>query len=1337
MTRKNLAPLALVAAFALPAAGEESWPQWRGPERTGQVSPKKPWPGKLAGEHLVKLWETSLAEGYSGPVSSDGRVFTFATRSEKTEALRAFDLEKGDPLWEVAWGGSMKVPFFAAKNGSWVRSTPTIADGAIYAGGMRDVLVKLDTETGKELWRIDFTEREGTDVPSFGHVCSPLVDDGAVYVQAGLAVAKLDAATGTTIWRSMEDRRAMFGSAFSSPLIATVAGKRQLLVQARMTLAGLDLETGKELWSTPVKAFRGMNILSPTVIGANQVFTATYGGGAFLFTIEKKGEDSFSVKQTWNNAEAEGYMGSPIVVGDHIYLHGRDKKLHCLSLATGEAAWSTEEVFGDYWSMVNQGDRILALDQKGELVLFQADPESFQLLDRQRVSSTDPTWAHLGIDGDRLLVRSLKGLAVYRWQCRNRGRGSVEPGRRVWDIPHCPVKLVFSIAVTALISAVPISSVGAPPALSGWKRSDPETARSFFAIEGTGERQNPLRRELDSPFRGDTLFVRFQIRYDAASIDSAKPDAANPGDGEFFVLWLDQVEGAEISPHSGGVPNVGIHVGGDQSNRFMVRYASGGEQFGPPLEGDRDFTIVARLAKSRSAADAPFDELSLWVDPKREEEKKPVAVCRSEKAISSVSWIGFSTARKTEAGDSILVGDLLIGTDWAGILGKAPPAELTEIPPPPAYDPPPVPEKIVDVDPQPDEVGTEHWSFQPLRRPDVPMPVSRDWVRNPIDAFIARKHESAGLVPSPPASAATLARRLSLVLTGLPPGPEQLTRSTDQLAEELLESPAYGERMGRHWLDVARWAESNGHQHNRNRDHAWRYRDWVVKSFAEDKPYDRFLREQIAGDEMVPFHPDQLVATGFLAAARYSGNELDTAIQRNDILVDIVNTTSKAFLGLTMECAQCHDHFFDPITQWDYYHLMAWFAKGQPGDVILSESDEKARQLVAERWGLFESVRSRLVEQRRVSGVPEPVLVIPKSVPGGMTAVEKRTFARIETELRELPRAWAFYSPVTSPNDLEFAPSAMRWPLPFQKESLRHVETRYLDRGEPASTGPVAKPGWPLVFGKAESPLVGTRLELADWLTDPAHPLTARVWVNRIWQWHFGHGLVETSGDFGVAGAEPSHPELLDWLASELTDSGWSTKHIHRLILQSSTFRQGSTFSEANSERDPGNSLLWRWTPRRLEAEAIRDSVLAVAGTLDRKAGGPGVAVAENEASRRRSLYLFQKRDNLPHQQMLFDGSSAVTSCAKRRVSTVGLQPLWMLNSSFMAQQSAAFASRVETETSPEDGPDFAARRLVRLALQREATAAELADLRSLIADTGLTEAAATLLNTNEFLYIP
>jgi len=392
------------------------WNQWRGPDRTGVVNSDDQWPDKLSGEHIKQLWTATLAEGYSSPISADGQVFTVATKDKEMEISKAFDLQSGKMNWENEWEGSLKVPFFAAKNGSWVRSTPIFHEGAVYVGGMRDVLVKLDAKTGDEIWRIDFTKREETEAPSFGQVCSPLIDEGSLYLQAGLAVAKIDTETGETIWRAMEDRRAMFGSAFASPIIATLAGKRQLIVQARLAMAGLDLETGEELWSIPVKAFRGMNILTPTIIDENRIFTASYGGGSFLIKISAKDDGTFSAVQEWNNEKAEGYMGSPVLFENHIYLHGRDQMFHCVDLTDGAILWSTDEEFGAYWSMIQQGNRILALDEKGELLLIEANPESFNLLDRKKVSPDDTTWAHLGIDGNKLLIRSLKGISVFEWQ---------------------------------------------------------------------------------------------------------------------------------------------------------------------------------------------------------------------------------------------------------------------------------------------------------------------------------------------------------------------------------------------------------------------------------------------------------------------------------------------------------------------------------------------------------------------------------------------------------------------------------------------------------------------------------------------------------------------------------------------------------------------------------------------------------------------------------------------------------------------------------------------------------------------------------------------------------
>ncbi|MEM7147135.1 MAG: PQQ-binding-like beta-propeller repeat protein [Verrucomicrobiota bacterium] len=403
--------LGLAAVEGVRAA--EGWSQWRGANRDGTVAEAGSWPASLGEGTLQKVWEVELAEGYSSPVVGGGKVFSVETRDKKAEIARAFDLGSGAPVWELDWEGAMKVPFFAAKNGSWVRATPAAKGGSLYVAGMRDVLVSIDAETGEEEWRVDFVEREGTQLPSFGYVSSPLVDGNDVYVQAGMAVAKLDRRTGETKWRALEDRRAMFGSAFSSPVIATIGGKRQLVVQARMELSGLDLETGKVLWSTEVKAFRGMNILTPMVIG-DEIFTATYGGGSFLFRVSREG-DAWSVAPVWNDEKIEGYMSSPLAIGEHIYLLGRDERLYCLERATGAVAWKTKEKFGKYLSMVANGTRVLALDDEGEMLLFEASPAGFEVLDRRRVTKED-TWAHVGVEGDLVLVRGLRSLAAYRWR---------------------------------------------------------------------------------------------------------------------------------------------------------------------------------------------------------------------------------------------------------------------------------------------------------------------------------------------------------------------------------------------------------------------------------------------------------------------------------------------------------------------------------------------------------------------------------------------------------------------------------------------------------------------------------------------------------------------------------------------------------------------------------------------------------------------------------------------------------------------------------------------------------------------------------------------------------
>ena len=946
----------------------------------------------------------------------------------------------------------------------------------------------------------------------------------------------------------------------------------------------------------------------------------------------------------------------------------------------------------------------------------------------------------------------------------------------------------------------------AVPFKGDWNQSAIAPAAVAFEIRGTGNRNNPIRRRLSKPFAGEELFAKFRIRYAADGIDQP-----GEGNGEFFVFWFDRVEGGDLATHSSGIPNVGIHVAGDQ-NRFMVRYASRQEKFTKTeLKGDREYSIVSRLWKTQPGAKEPFDALDIWVDPDLEAEFKPHASTKSSKSIAEVNWVGFSSGGKTEPDDRIYISGIQLADNWEEIMGLPPKVDLTDVyrpkPPPvvkrtvsfrehihpilkdnclkchqgekakggirldvwdeamnqttprnaaasqlidlvttndpdkrmppkgPRLDGPSVARLKAWIDegldwdegllPTP-KPKTDHWAFQPIVRPPVP---ARKWGRNSVDAFVGRSLMAKGLKPAPVADDGTVRRRLWLDLIGIPP--DGGSADVDALVDELLASKHYGERWARHWLDVARWAESNGHQHNRDRPHAWRYRDYVIKAFNQDKPFDRFLREQIAGDEL-PFDPENVIATGFLAAARYSGNELDKEIQRNDILVDIVNTTSAAFLGLTVECAQCHSHKFDPISLRDYYGLQAFFVQGQPNNLVL-DRDDKLRSLIARRRQIFDGVHARIVNTKRKQGHPEPILVIPKSVVGGMRPEERKRYDGIGRQIAKAPQVWGFYSPITSTNRVDVAPHEMRWALPSHPKALEFQKAHLLVRGDVKSKGPEIKPSVPVVF-KSREKLSPGRLGLADWLTTKDNPLTARVWVNRIWQWHFGRGLVETSNDFGKHGTAPTHAELLDWLASELVSSGWSTKHIQRLILNSATYRQSSAWSAGNAEIDPDNRFLWRWQPRRLEAEALRDSMLATAGLLDLRMAGPSVDRKAAETSNRRSIYLQQKRDNLPHQQMLFDGSPAVISCSRRATSTVASQPLFLLNSEFSQRVSEAFAKRIWRKDSR--APQQAAL-AIESALGRQATSEEIIKSAELILSDGLAKFCQALLNLNEFVYIP
>ena len=405
----------LLTILFLLSAGEAQadWPQWRGPSRDGIVAGPA-WPNTLSGDALKQVWRVDdLGPSYSGPIVTKDRIFTTQTVDKKSEVVTAHDRKTGKELWKASWEGSITVPFFAARNGSWIRATPAWDGKTLFVAGIKDLLVALDGESGKELWRFDFVKEFAAAPPDFGFASSPLVDDTGVYVQAGGYFAKLDKKTGKLLWKCLKDGGGMMGSAFSSPVFAKLAGQDQVVVQTRAKLAGVDRASGKELWSKEIPSFRGMNILTPVPHGDDGIFTSTYGGNTRLLKLSSDG-GNYSTKDAWS-LKYEGNMTTPVVVNGHAYLLGKDKRVLCVNLETGAEAWRTDERFGEYWSLVANGDKILALDQRGFLFLLKANPKEFEQVDKRKVAESE-TWAHVAIDGDEIVIRDLKGVAVWKWK---------------------------------------------------------------------------------------------------------------------------------------------------------------------------------------------------------------------------------------------------------------------------------------------------------------------------------------------------------------------------------------------------------------------------------------------------------------------------------------------------------------------------------------------------------------------------------------------------------------------------------------------------------------------------------------------------------------------------------------------------------------------------------------------------------------------------------------------------------------------------------------------------------------------------------------------------------
>ena len=625
-----------------------------------------------------------------------------------------------------------------------------------------------------------------------------------------------------------------------------------------------------------------------------------------------------------------------------------------------------------------------------------------------------------------------------------------------------------------------------------------------------------------------------------------------------------------------------------------------------------------------------------------------------------------------------------------------------------------------------------HWAFRPLRRPEVPRVKNTAWVKNPVDAFILARLEPLGITPAPEADRRTLIRRLKFDLLGLPPTPEEVEQFVHdtrpdayrRLVDRLLASPHFGERWARHWLDVVRFAESDGYRQDAFRPWAWRYRDWVIRSFNQDKPFDRFVQEQVAGDELFPNDPEALVATGFLRHWPYEFNQRDAVQQRRHILNDLTDTTAQVFLGLTMKCARCHDHKFDPLLQDDYYRFQAFFAPLVDRDAPWpdAQAEQRYRRRLAQ-WRKEHQELDREIEQLRQEATrrfrkqqlalfsPE-LQAIAQKPPGQRTPWEQSLAWLVEKQLvpstpEEVAKClkgpekkrWQQLCRMRQ----EAAPPELERVMTVAEIAPEPPPTFIPDGGDPELTATHYDPGFPLVLGAPEPQIrptartTGRRAALARWLTNPQNPLVARVIVNRLWHYHFRRGIVATPNDFGRRGSPPTHPKLLDWLASELIRSGWSLKHIHRLIVTSAAYRQQSQVppSAAARKHDPDNRLLWRQRAWRVEAEVVRDTILAVTGRLNPQLGGPSVwpklpkalaahplwkAMDSPEQQRRRSIYLVVKRnDRLPLLEV-FDLPQASESCARRLVTTTAPQALLLLNGPWTLEQARAWASRLQAQ---------------------------------------------------------
>ena len=715
-----------------------------------------------------------------------------------------------------------------------------------------------------------------------------------------------------------------------------------------------------------------------------------------------------------------------------------------------------------------------------------------------------------------------------------------------------------------------------------------------------------------------------------------------------------------------------------------------------------------------------------------------------------------------------------------------------------------------------------YWAFKlPVQ---APVPPAANDLTNPIDRFLDATRRDKGLTAAPRASKLTLLRRAYLDLIGLPPTPAETDAfladarpdAWERLIDTLLASPHYGERWGRHWLDVARYADSSGFEQDYDRPNAWRYRDYVIRSFNQDKPYDVFLKEQFAGDELDNRSDDTYIATGFLRAGpRVAFREKDNPERRYEYLDDLIATTGRGVLGLTVQCARCHNHKFDPIPQRDYYNLVTSFygyVETTRPLVPRAEADayEKHLQLIEAReaplkaeikkieapyaaklrrdsYKRFPEEVQRAIAKPEAERTPGEQLLAQQVIEG--TSVSRRDLERSMTPAdaakakaladrvaaleKEKPTPIPFAEIVTD-GDFRFAPDGEGdevigcpkcrvWDVTdgsFLHKGPGKYEappSYFLVRGDPNNKGSVLKPGFvtaatygnpPTEIPPADGQTSGRRRALAEWLASPQNPLPARVIVNRVWHHHFGRGIVATLDNFGKMGDQPTHPELLDWLAVEFVKNGWSIKKLHRLMMTSEAYRMASAFEDAaDKEKDPQDLYLWRFRAQRLDAEIVRDAMLAASGAINLAVGGPPIfpplpkelmteanhgiwkTQEEGPATWRRSVYVYRKRGLAFPMFQVFDLPEQNVSAAARYVSTVPTQALTMLNDAFVLKHAQLFAERVKKEAG--DDPATQIELAYRIALTRPPTDAELAVTKT----QPLADVTHVLFNLNEFVY--